>query len=120
MRKLDCQFGHHYYKEHQEKPDHSRVQLQGSRKIGCKAHIIVRTVTLYPDFKLLESETVNAGPQKLKDMKKEKLKLLQKSLTSLNYNYKVSCTITDRGGTSLISPDKGASRLCSMYTSKAN
>ena len=66
MRKLDCQFGHHYYKEHQEKPDHSRVQLQGSRKIGCKAHIIVRTVTLYPDFKLIESETVNAGPQKLK------------------------------------------------------
>lgn len=60
IRKLDCQFGQHFYKDYQGKSDHTR--LQGSRKIGCKAHIVVRTITLYPDFKLSKSETASIGP----------------------------------------------------------
>ena len=53
-------FGQHYYKDHQGISD--RTRLQGSRKIGCKAHIVVRTITLYPDFKLSKSETASIGP----------------------------------------------------------
>ena len=64
-RKLDCQFGKHYYKDHQGKSD--RTRLQGTRKIGCQAHIIVRTITLYPEFQL-------------SDAKKEKLAQLYKLL----------------------------------------
>ena len=57
IRKLDCQFGKHYYEEHQSKS--ARTQLQGTRKIGCQAHIIVRTITLYPDFQLSEAEAAD-------------------------------------------------------------
>ena len=63
--KLDCQFGKHYYKEHQGKSD--RTRLQGTRKIGCQAHIIVRTITLYSEFQLSEA---HLGPRSLKEKKK--------------------------------------------------
>ena len=78
IRKLDCQFGKHYYEEHQSKS--ARTQLQGTRKIGCQAHIIVRTITLYPDFQLSEAEAADLGPRKLKERKREKLVQLQNEI----------------------------------------
>ena len=70
IRKLDCQFGKHYYKEHQGKSD--RTRLQGTRKIGCQAHIVVRTITLYTDFQLSEVESSTLGPRKLKEIRKRR------------------------------------------------
>lgn len=71
IRKLDCQYGNHYYKEHPGKSD--RTRLQGTRKIGCQAHITVRTITVYPDYQLPEVESCQLGPRKLKEQKKEKM-----------------------------------------------
>lgn len=68
--------------------------MQGSRKIGCKAHIVVRTITLYPDFKLSKSEMASIGPRKLKKLMAAKLKNLEKVFnseesTTINYKYHV-------------------------------
>ncbi len=49
-RQLDCQFGHHYFKEKAHKS--SRVLVQGSRKKGCHAHIVVKKCIAYPDYKV--------------------------------------------------------------------
>ena len=65
IRKLDCQFGKRYYKEHQ--CISARTQLQGTRKIGCQAHVVVRTITLYPDFQLSEAEAADLGQWKPKE-----------------------------------------------------
>ena len=71
VRWLDCQFGKHYFKQKQEGV-FSRVHLQGTRKIGCKAHIVVRSITVYSDFQLSQDEA-SLGPRNLKEKKKEKL-----------------------------------------------
>ena len=78
IRKFECQFGKHYYKEHQGKSD--RTWLQGTRKIGCQAHIIVRTITLYTELQLSEVES-HLCARSLKEKKKEKLAQLHKSLS---------------------------------------
>ena len=64
IRKLDCQFGKHYYK-HQCKSD--RTHLQGS---SCQMHIIVCTITLFTEFQV---ESAHLGSRSLKVKKKEKL-----------------------------------------------
>ena len=79
IRRLDCQFDKYYYKEHQGKSD--RTWLQGTRKIGCQAHIIVCTITLYTKFQLSEVESARLGAQSLKEKKKGKLAHLYKSLS---------------------------------------
>ena len=50
-RQLECQFGHKYYKD---KPSQtSRIKLQGTRKLGCKAHITtVKKCVFYPEYKV--------------------------------------------------------------------
>ncbi len=48
-RRLECQFGPHYYKEKPQKS--TRLKLQGSRKIGCHAHIVVKKCTVYPEYR---------------------------------------------------------------------
>ena len=52
-RILDCQHGVQYYKP--KKVLGKRNRLQGTRKIGCKAHIILREYILYPDYKVANS-----------------------------------------------------------------
>ena len=47
-RTMDCQYGHQYYK--QRVASNKRVRLQGTRKVGCTAHITQREYTLYPEF----------------------------------------------------------------------
>ena len=39
-RRLECQLGPHYYKENPQKS--TRLRLQGSRKMGCHAHILIK------------------------------------------------------------------------------
>ena len=52
-RILDCQHGVQYYKP--KKGLGKRNRLQGTRKIGCKAHIILREYILYPDYNVAKS-----------------------------------------------------------------
>ena len=53
-RRLECQFGPHYYKERPQKS--TRVKLQGSHKIGCHAHMHVKMCSLYVQYKITERE----------------------------------------------------------------
>ena len=64
IRQLDCQFGKHYFKQKQGGVS-SYVHLQGTRKIGCKAHIVVHSIMVYSDFQL--NKEVILGPRKLKE-----------------------------------------------------
>ena len=51
---LDCLFGPRYYKE--APPKSSRVKVQGSRKIGCHAHIVIKECVLYPQYRVVHDE----------------------------------------------------------------
>ena len=51
-RVLDCQHGVEYYK--QRKRMGKCTRLQGTRKIGCNAHIVCRQYILYPDYGIPE------------------------------------------------------------------
>ena len=48
-RILDCQYGNHDFKS--KEPQGKRLCLQGSRKIGCHAHVQYKTYTLYPGIR---------------------------------------------------------------------
>ena len=52
---LDCQFGPRYYKE--MPPKSSRIRVQGSRKIGWQAHIVIKQCVLYTDYKFAHHES---------------------------------------------------------------
>lgn len=78
IRKLDCQFGTHYYKEKQSKS--TRTCLQGTRKIGCKAHVEVRSIEVYVDFQLNKEDVLSLSPRNLKEKKKENLSRLHQCL----------------------------------------
>ena len=67
-RTLHCQYGEHYFKAHN--CTSKRLKLQSSRKIGCKAHIEVKSFTLYPDY-CIESELTSAASEKQKRKLKE-------------------------------------------------
>ena len=88
VRKLDCQFGKHYFKQ-KESVGSGRVHFQGTRKIGCKAHIVVRSITVFSDYRLSQDEE-SLGSRKLKEKKKEKLQQLNQALAN---NKQVNRTI---------------------------
>lgn len=52
-RTLDCQHGVQYYKP--KKGLGKRNHLQGTRKLGCKAHIILRKYIFYPHYNIANS-----------------------------------------------------------------
>ena len=68
-QKFDCQFGNHYYKQKQQSS--KWTHLQGTRKIGCTACVIVYSITLYPEFHLGKEETLVLSCRQLKQKKKE-------------------------------------------------
>ena len=71
-RRLECQFGPHYYKE--KTPKGARVHLQGSRKIGCNSHIVVKRCTLYQQYKTTDDELQQSSIRTLKEKKMNLLK----------------------------------------------
>lgn len=109
VRKLDCQFDHHYYKEHHGKSD--RVRLQGSEKL------VARPTSLFVlSFCIQISSFLNwrlLCTRKVKEVKAEKLKMLHKSLQS------GSCTTT-KYIRIIISIKQEDSRLFSANTPKFN
>ena len=72
-RRLDCQFGQRYYKEKAQKS--TRLKLQGSRKLGCHAHIQVKKCIVYPEYKVTEEELKQLSLRTLKVKKMNALKL---------------------------------------------
>ena len=84
-RVLDCQHGSEYYK--QRKPMGKRTRLQGTRKIGCNAHIIIcRQYILYPDYGIPKKESLSK--KKERQRKQESLKELRRDLTLTPQNVK--------------------------------
>lgn len=73
VRRLDCQFGKQYFKEKPVKSN--RTRLQGTRKMGCPAHITVKTLTLFPEYAVEDPSSL--GPKKLKESKRQKLDQLR-------------------------------------------
>ena len=71
---LDCQFGPRYYKE--APPKSSRVKVQGSRKIGCHAHIVIKECVLYPQYRVVHDEKKFA----IRTLKKRLMKELKQQL----------------------------------------
>ena len=80
-KRLDCQFGHHYYKEKPQKS--SRVQIQGSRKMGCLAHITIKKCTLYPEYSLQPHE---CGKSTIRALKEKKMAALKANLNKNGQN----------------------------------
>lgn len=76
---MDCQYGKHYFKERETKQcKKRRLCLQGSRKIGCHAHIEIKGYTLYPEYALESGTRTERANRKLRE---EKLKALRDNLT---------------------------------------
>ena len=77
-RVLDCQHGAEYYK--QRKPMGKRTRLQGTRKMGCNAHIVCRQYIVYPDYGVPKRETFVSN-RKEREMIEENLKQVQSDST---------------------------------------
>lgn len=65
----DCQYGYHYFKAKESK--HSCVWLQGTRKIGCSAHIVTIKYTLYPDYQISNEDKVGISNYKLHQLREK-------------------------------------------------
>ena len=70
---LDCQFGHHYYKEKDLKS--SRLHLQGTWKLGCPAHINIFEYEVFTDYKASFSDCKSLSKKSQIKQRKEKRKL---------------------------------------------
>lgn len=77
---MDCQYGKHYFRERQPKQcQKRRLCLQGSRKIGCHAHIEIKGYTLYPEYALLnDSKAQTEGA--IRKLREENLNTLRHNL----------------------------------------
>ena len=47
---MDCQFGDHYFQSREKKS--KRLCTKSTRKIGCKAHILIKEYCLYPEYQI--------------------------------------------------------------------
>ena len=63
----DRQFGDKYYKK---KP--VKGKLQGSRKVGCGAHVEVKSFVLYPEYAVSDAEKEGLSKWKLRCLYEEK------------------------------------------------
>ena len=78
---LDCQYEVHYWKEKKNKE--KRLKLQGSRKIGCHAHIQTHTYTLYSDFQIPTDETCKSILSlKIQQLKEAKLQAARDAIAN--------------------------------------
>ena len=103
IRRLDCQFGKRYYKEKPAKSNHTR--LQGTRKIGCPAHITVKTLTLFPEYAIEDPSSL--GPKNLKEMKKKQLHQLH-AATDVKTERKYFVLLPTKEAHSSVHPTEGA------------
>ena len=50
------------------------IHNQGSRKIGCKAHVEVKSFALYPEYAVSDAEKEGLSKWKLRCLCEEKMK----------------------------------------------
>ena len=55
--------------------------LQGTRKIGCKAHIFIRSLVLFTDYCITDEEKNGLSARGLKELKQTKIQNLRQALT---------------------------------------
>ncbi len=79
---LDCQFVTKYFKQQPLKG--KRLWLQGTRKIGCQAHVEVKSFTLYPDFAVSKGEKEGLSKLKLRRLQEERIKSLKIELPKVS------------------------------------
>ena len=77
---LDCQFGKQYYKDKPRKS--TRTMIQGTRKLGCPAHITIKEYELFSDYTISETEVSCSSKKALKLLKEQKMKQLKTILTN--------------------------------------
>ena len=73
--KQHCQFGSHYFKD--RTPLSGRTRLQGTRKIGCPAHIHIHELTLFPSFAIPIQP--GDGTRKIKELRAKQITKLKQS-----------------------------------------
>ena len=79
IRKQHCRFGRQYFK--QRSAISGRTHVQGTRKIGCPAHVHIHELTLFPSFSApSEPGMCSLGSRKLKQIKAKKVTELKESL----------------------------------------
>ena len=64
---MDRQFGDHYFQSQERKS--KRLCTKSTRKIGCKAHILIKEYCLYPEY---EVNNANIKVNELRMLKKAK------------------------------------------------
>ena len=74
----ECQFGPHYFKKRERTS--SRIYLQGTRKLGCHAHIEIREYQLYPEYALSPADIKHLKGKQLRQLRETKLHALKQAL----------------------------------------
>ena len=74
----ECQFGPHYFKKRERTS--SRIYLQGTRKLGCHAHIEIREYRLYPEYAFSATENKCLKSKQLRELRESKLHALKQAL----------------------------------------
>lgn len=82
---LECQFGHHYYKEKDQKS--LRLHLQGTRKLGCPAHIRIFEYEVFTDYKVSFSD---CSPLSKKSQIKQRNEQMNALKAAISHNEKVN------------------------------
>ena len=95
MKTLDCQFGPRYYKEMPSKG--SRIEVQGSRTIGCQTDIVIKQCVLYPKYKVAHHEKKTC----IRTLKKRLMQGLKQEL-HLSANRGSSLWASYRGRSSMV------------------
>lgn len=73
-------FGKQYFKQRESK--NLRLRLQGTRKLGCLAHISVKQYTLYPSYRITEDEKRRLSAWRVRQLREDKLRQLSEHLKS--------------------------------------
>ena len=71
--------------------------LQGTRKIGCAAHIEVKSYMLFPEYKITTTDDESLSTWKLRCRKEEKLNKLRHKLQephSSNVKVQMRCYVS--------------------------
>ena len=80
IKKLDCQYGPHYFKPKDRTTD--RPVIQTTRKKDCPATITIREFEVFPDYGYSQDEAQKMSDYALRKFKLSKLESLRSALAS--------------------------------------
>ena len=87
---LDCEYGLKYFKDKECK--HARFRMQGTRKMGCCAHIRIVHYILFLDYQIKPKEKESLSKWKLRQLRESKLEKSWRQVHQICklYSYSVS------------------------------